>query len=134
MLEYLYPHLKEFVLHNYVSRWQDLQFRKCLKNLHPKTILSCVDFSKNYTMKIQNKIQNMHCHNFQVTILVFISYWPSLIFHDLTNPNFGLIKEVHYFVSYDTNHDTLFVQHVNGSNETWKHVGQIITLFGMMVV
>jgi len=56
LLEYLYPHLKEFVLHNYVSRWQDLQFRKCLKNLHPKTILSCVDFSENYTMKIHNKI------------------------------------------------------------------------------
>jgi hypothetical protein len=24
LLEYFIPHLKEFVLHNYVSRWQDL--------------------------------------------------------------------------------------------------------------
>jgi hypothetical protein len=59
LLEYLYPHLKEFALHNYVSWWQDLQFKECLKNLPPETILTCVDFSKNYTMKIQNKIQNV---------------------------------------------------------------------------
>jgi hypothetical protein len=56
LLEFLYPHLKEFVLHNYVSRWQDLQFKKCLENFHHKTILSCVDFTENYTMKIQNKV------------------------------------------------------------------------------
>jgi hypothetical protein len=54
----------------------------------------------------------MHWHNSQVTILVLISYQPSFIPHDLTNPSSGLIKEVHYIVSDDTSHDTLFVQHV----------------------
>jgi hypothetical protein len=57
LLEYIYPHLKEFVLHNYVSRWQDLKFKECLKNLPLEIVLACVDFSKNYTMKIQNKKQ-----------------------------------------------------------------------------
>jgi len=45
LLEYFIPHLKEFVLHNYVSRWQDLQFRECLNNLPFDTMFSYVDFS-----------------------------------------------------------------------------------------
>jgi hypothetical protein len=69
LLKYLNPHLKEFVLHNYVFRWQDLQFKECLQNFTHDEIMSCVDFSKNYTLKIQNEIQSMHWHNFQVSIL-----------------------------------------------------------------
>jgi hypothetical protein len=70
-------------------------------------------------MKFQNKEQNMHWHNFQA-ILVFINYQPNLIPHDLTNPDSGLIKEVHYFVSNDTSHDTLFVQHAFMFH--WSHL------------
>jgi hypothetical protein len=51
LLEYLSPCFKEFVLRNYVSRWQDLQFRECLKNIPFDTMLSYVDFSNNYMMK-----------------------------------------------------------------------------------
>jgi hypothetical protein len=63
-------------------------------------------------MKIQNEIQSMHWHNFQVIIMVLINYRPSLVPLDLTNLDSGLIKEIHYFVLDDMNHDTLFVQHV----------------------
>jgi hypothetical protein len=38
-----------------------------------------------------------------------ISYWHNLL-TNLTNPNF-IIKEVHYYVSDDPNHDSLFVKH-----------------------
>jgi hypothetical protein len=62
LLENLYPCFLKKLLHNYVSRWHDLQFKECLENLPPKTILSYVDFSKN-TMKIQNEVQSMHWHN-----------------------------------------------------------------------
>jgi hypothetical protein len=54
----------------------------------------------------------MHWHNFQVTIIVFISYQPSFVPHDPINLDSGLIKEVHYFVLNDTSHDTFFVPHV----------------------
>jgi len=60
LLQYFTPHLKEFILHNYVSKWQDFQFCECLENLAHDTMFSCVDFSKNYTLKIQNEIHDMH--------------------------------------------------------------------------
>ncbi len=55
-----------------------------------------------------------------MTIIVLISYRPSFIPHDLTNSDFGLIKEVQYIVSDDTNHDTLFVQHAFMFH--WSHL------------
>jgi hypothetical protein len=62
----------------------------------------------------------MHWHNFQVTILVLISYQPSFIPHDLTNLDSGLIKEVHYIILDDISHDTLFVQHAFMFH--WSHL------------
>jgi len=38
-LQYLTPSLKEFILHNYVYRWQDLQFQECLENLAHDIVL-----------------------------------------------------------------------------------------------
>jgi hypothetical protein len=55
----------------------------------------------------------MHWHNFQVNVLVLISYQPNFVPHDRTNLDSGLIKEVHYFVSDDTSHDTFFVHHAS---------------------
>jgi hypothetical protein len=72
-----------------------------------------------------------------VNVLVIINYRLGLTPHDLTNPNSSLIKEVHYFVSNDTNHDTLFVQHVFmfiGAIYKIKGAFQTIKLFGKMVV
>lgn len=54
----------------------------------------------------------MHYYNLQITILVHITY--------RVNPNFDptipqcswILKEVHYYVSDDKTHDSLFVQHV----------------------
>lgn len=64
LLEHLKPHPKEFILHNYIAQWQEMQFRQCLENPPSNTIFSYVDFSKNYIMKIQNEVLNMHWHNF----------------------------------------------------------------------
>ncbi len=84
-------------MHYYIAQWFSL--RQCLENLPSNTILSCVDFFKSYTMNIQNEVQNMHWHNFQVSILVHISYRQNLLV-DPTNPN-SIIKEVHYHVFND---------------------------------
>jgi hypothetical protein len=81
-IEYVKPKLTAFVLHNYVASWQDLQFKELFIFVPPNTLISCVDFSENYTLKIPNKIQSMHCHNEQVTILVHITY--------RENPDWGL--------------------------------------------
>jgi hypothetical protein len=58
-------------------------------------------------------MKNMHWYNFQINILVHITY--------IVNPEFGLkspenpqiLKKVHYYKSDDKNHDSLyFFQHV----------------------
>jgi hypothetical protein len=119
LLDYLKPKLQAFVLHNYVASWQDLQFRELFSSVPPGTLVSCVDFSENYTLKVQNEIQSMHWHNDQVTILVHITYrlndaWT------MENEEPLLKKEVHYYISDDRTHDSLFVQHCFLLN--WQHV------------
>jgi hypothetical protein len=61
-------------------------------------------------MRIQNEIQNMHQHNFQVHISMHITYH-CILGHDAIDSNSPLFKEIHYYVSDDTSHDSLFVQH-----------------------
>jgi hypothetical protein len=70
-----------------------------------------VDFSKNYTMKVQDEIQSTRWHNTHVNILVHITYKhnPS---YDPLFPKIIMLKEVHYYLFYDIIHDTLLVQHV----------------------
>jgi hypothetical protein len=59
-----------FVHQNFVSRWQDQQFKECLKHFPSDTIISMIDFAENYSFEIQNEMQSMHWHSYQVTILV----------------------------------------------------------------
>jgi hypothetical protein len=55
-IQYMKPRLKEFVLHNYITRWQDSRFRKVLSNVSDDMVIFCINFSENYIMKIQNEI------------------------------------------------------------------------------
>jgi hypothetical protein len=45
-----------------------------------------------------------------MSILVHITY-QSNPYYDPAKPNSKVLKEVHYYVFNDINHDTLFVQH-----------------------
>jgi hypothetical protein len=110
LVEYLKPKLIAFVLHNYVASWQDYQFKELFRSVPRDTLISCVDFSENYTFKIQNEIQSMHWHNEQVTILVHIIYRQNPNWQ-LENKEPLLLKEIHYYISDDRTHDSLFVQH-----------------------
>jgi hypothetical protein len=59
-------------------------------------------------MKIQHKTQSKHWHNFQVSILMHISYQHN----PLTGPinlDSTIIKEIQYNVFDDPSHDSLFV-------------------------
>jgi hypothetical protein len=107
------PKLTAFICHNYLIQWQNGQFQEDLEELPADTSLSCVDFSKNYSMKVQDEIQSMHWRSTQKSILVLISYRVNLLF-DPTIHESRLLKDVHYFVSDDTSHDTLYVQHSLG--------------------
>lgn len=109
LIQYLKPQLKAVVFHNFIFRWQDVQFKDFLINVLENKIIFYVDFLGNYTLMVQNEIQNMHWYNFQISILVHITH--------KTNPNCNptnskstLLKEMHYCFD-DPSHDTLFVQH-----------------------
>jgi hypothetical protein len=60
---------------------------------------------------MQNEIQDMHWFSFQITILVHITYHQNLTF-DPTHPESKILKEVHYYICDEKEHDTLYVQYV----------------------
>lgn len=45
-------HLKSFVKHNFVFRWQAQQFKDCLLKFPSDVVVSVVDFAENYSFKI----------------------------------------------------------------------------------
>lgn len=109
-LEYLRPKLARFVVHNFVARWQDHQCHLAMENLPHDAILSHIDFAENYSFQMQNEIQSMHWTSHQVTILVHLTYRLNPAFDPL-KPHTKFLKESHFYISDDREHDTLFVQH-----------------------
>jgi hypothetical protein len=80
-----------------LARWQDVQFKELFETMPNESIILCTNFFENYTMKVQNEIQNMHWHNFQVSILVQIAYKKNPSFES-SGDEPKVIKEVHYYV------------------------------------
>jgi hypothetical protein len=72
--EHVLVTMKSFIVHNFCARWQSEQFKLCLKTFPRGTIVSSIDFSKNYTFKPQNEIQTQHWDNRQVTLLIHVTY------------------------------------------------------------
>ncbi len=77
-----------------------------LQHIPKATIMSCINFFKNYAFEVQNEIQDMHWFNFQINILVRITY---RLNPDLDESNLGskILKEIHYYISNEKDH----VQH-----------------------
>jgi len=73
-------------------------------------------------MKVQNEIQNMHWHNTQVSILVVITYKYDPSYDHILQKS-KLFKEIHYLISDDKEHDTLYVQHC--FMFFWEHTKQL---------
>jgi hypothetical protein len=109
-LKYLRLKLTRFVAHNFVARWQDHQCYLAMENLLDDAILSYIDFVENYTFQMQNEIQSMHWTTHQVTILVHLTYMLNPAY-DLMKPHTKFLKESHFYIFDDCEHDTLFVQH-----------------------
>ena len=50
--------LGKFLMHNFEAKWQDQQFKACMENLSPDTIVSVIDFAENYSFKWQNEVES----------------------------------------------------------------------------
>jgi hypothetical protein len=91
--------------------------------------------SKSCTMRVHNEIQNMHWHKFQVTILVQICCMKLVMGH-ASKDGFGMLKEVHYYVSNDNAWCLNYLYNMFSCyiSTIWnnKVVSQKCIMFGMM--
>ena len=116
LVDYVKKILATFINHNFVARWQDAQAKLEMENLGEGQILSHIDFSENYTFQPQNEVQSEYYHSFTITIFIQIMY------HIILNANktrSKVVKEQHFYISDDTEHDTLFVQHCLREHSKW---------------
>ncbi len=86
------------------------EFKNYLQHTLEDVVVSCIDFFENYVFMVQNEIQDMHWFSFQITILVHITYQWNKDF-DPVELGFKILKESHYYIFYEKEHDILFVQH-----------------------
>ena len=116
-LDYLKPKLQFFIQHNFVARWEDAQFKKSLENIPADGIVSVIDFAENYSFEVQNKVQSMHWHSYQVSILVQIS-WIRNPNANPADPSSMTLMKYNFYISDDKSHDSYYVQHC--LNLHWK--------------
>ena len=68
-----------------------------------------VDFAENYTFAPQREIQSEYYHSDKVSIFIHVSYrhaQESIDGRDRTPQSWDVIKEYHFYVSDDREHDT----------------------------
>lgn len=109
-LAYFRPKVQFFVQHSFVAKWEDRQFRDCLNNFPDDAIVSVVDFAENYSFQVQNEVQSMHWHSYQVSILVHISFRRNPR-PDPNDESSKTLVNYHFYISDDRKHDSYFVQH-----------------------
>ena len=73
-------------------------------------MVSVIDFAENYSFEVQNKVQSMHWHNYQITILVHIM-WVKNPNPDPDDESTRNIMTYHFYISDNKLHDSYFVQH-----------------------
>jgi hypothetical protein len=56
---------------------------------------------------MQNEVQDIYWYNFQVSILVHITYMQNQLY-DPSDASTWILKEIHYYLSDDEQHNTLF--------------------------
>jgi len=59
-IEYFKPKLQKKFKHNFVSRWQNKQFKASIVSFPKNTIYFFVDFALNYSFEVQNEVHFMH--------------------------------------------------------------------------
>lgn len=108
---FLETHLTTYIKHNFIAKWQSQQFKDCIQRFPKDVVVSVIDFAENFSFKEQNEIQSMHWYSSQVTILVHINY--------VRDEADKVLKNIHFYISDDKEHDTLFVQHCLQVHSVW---------------
>jgi hypothetical protein len=82
-------------------------------------VVFVIDFAKNYTFEVQNEVQSMHYHSYQIYILMHINFHhnPTL---DPYDEESKILIEYHFYISDDCKHDSEFAQHCFKLH--WQHM------------
>ena len=107
----------KYIKYSHRSRWQHLEFKHSHEVFELGTILSMVGFAENYTFSPQREIQSEYYHSDQVSIFIHVLHrhaQESIDGRASTPQSRDVIKEYHFYVSDDREHDTLFVQYCFG--------------------
>jgi hypothetical protein len=101
-LSYMEKTVTTFITHNFKARWQDKQCQLMMKNVPEGVIVSHINYAKNYSFAIQNEVQSLYYFSMSVTILVHITMWKE---------GAETMKQTHFYISDDKEHDSAFIQH-----------------------
>jgi hypothetical protein len=67
-----------------------------------------VDFAKSYGFEVQNEIQSVHWHTYQMSILVHICFYWNLTPYPYDEDSW-ILTEYHFYISDDKKNDFKFV-------------------------
>jgi len=107
-VDYMKPKLQHFIKHNFIARWQDKHFKHYIKSFPTNIVVSIVDFVKNYGFEVQNEIQSMHWHMYQISILIHICFHWNLTL-DPYDEDSWILTKYHFYIFDDKRHDSEFV-------------------------
>ena len=80
------------------------------EKLKEDEIISLIDFSKNYSFKTQNEVHEQYWYNFQLSILVHITYRVNPKYDPSDSKSLRLNINYYYYISDDRRHE-ICVQH-----------------------
>jgi len=66
--------IQPYIRHTFFAKWHAQQFQTLRDNFPLRTIVSVVDFAKNYSFVHQKAIQSDYYFNKKVTIMVHVFY------------------------------------------------------------
>ena len=104
----------KYIKHSHSSRWKDFEFNTSHKVFEHGTILLVVYFIQKYTNSSKKKILSEYYHSDQVFIFLHVLYihvQVNVYGVDNTPESCNVIKEYHFYISDDHEHDTLLIQH-----------------------
>jgi hypothetical protein len=51
-IDYMKPKLQHFIKHNFVAKWEDKHFKKCIKHFPTNIMVYVLHFAKNYSFEV----------------------------------------------------------------------------------
>jgi hypothetical protein len=87
--------------------------------------VSSSHFTQSRVATQLNEIQIHHWHNFQITILVHLTWRINHNFSVGDDEKTKMITKYHFYISNDYTHDNLFVQHCFKWHWTWLQAWNI---------